>query len=41
LDDLDSHPFLSFTHVIDNDGTQQDLYSTLDAILGAVPTATI
>jgi hypothetical protein len=40
LDNLDSDPFLSFTQVIDNDGTQQDLYRTLDAILGAVPTAT-
>lgn len=40
LDDLDNDPFLSFAHIIDNDGALADLYSAVDAILGAVPTAT-
>jgi hypothetical protein len=40
LDDLDSDPFLSFTQVLHNDGTLADLYSALDTILGAAPTAT-
>jgi hypothetical protein len=40
LDDLDSDPFLSFTQVLHNDKTLADLYSALDTILGAAPTAT-